>query len=128
MVPGRDLDKIIAEKVMGWTNCHEVDSAHAGTLLQGVKPGEIPSIYTGAVRETYVPNYSTKIEAAWEVVEMFKEKGDYKIEISAYPKDKLWTIKAFHREGLSKSCTTSAETLPHAICLAALKSITQLQE
>lgn len=111
--PGRELDALIAEKVMGWTEIDLDPAKRSNSYNYGFGINPVHGI------ENAFPNYSTDIAAAWPIVEMFKERGDYKIEISAYPKDSCWTIKAYGK----KSCTTSAKTLPHAICLAALKAI-----
>lgn len=110
MEPGLELDALISEHVMGW-----------------IRDGGIWTQPNGHQRTLEPTSYgqfspSKDMNDAWEVVEKFKDAGEYKIEISAYPRDSLWTIKAYHRDGASKSCTTSAATLPHAICLAALKA------
>lgn len=54
----------------------------------------------------------------FETLEQYKAEGNYKLEISAYRKDKFWTLKAYHKDGHSKSCTTSAESLIELITLA----------
>lgn len=108
--PGRELDALIAEKIFGL-------GRHSLNVSNQKQYEEVRQINIDEIR--FCPEYSTDIAAAWPIVEMFKERGDYKIEISAYPKDSCWTIKAYGK----KSCTTSAKTLPHAICLAALKAI-----
>lgn len=103
----REIDALVAEKVMG---------GKLTELRDYVTWQQSKKLYS-------IPNYSTDMTVAWAIVEKFKNTGDYKIVISAYPKDGLWTIKAYHRDGYNKSCSTSAKTLPHAICLAALKSV-----
>jgi hypothetical protein len=60
-------------------------------------------------------------EDAINFLETVRREGNYKIEISAYPKNELWTIKAYHVEGYSKSCTTSSRTLLGVIKAAANK-------
>lgn len=121
--PGRALDAKVALEVMGWTDIEWVKPAHMGyEVAQGIpplKPDQNPTGYRPKLR---IPNYSEDIGAAWPIAEMYKSQGNYKLEISAYAKDEFWTIKAFHHDGYAKSCTTSARTLAHAICLAALKA------
>lgn len=64
---GRELDALIAEKVMGWSDVRMMDHIQ-GRDLAGIVP---PS------RETYefVPNYSTNIAAAWQVVRHLRGLG-----------------------------------------------------
>lgn len=123
----RKLDVEIAEKVMGleWLPWKPYIQCEGWYPKGWVSPRLEFGDSDADIRHecTDLPYYSTHIEAAWPIVERFVAEGNYKIEISAYPKDNLWTIKAFHVSGQSsKSCTTSAESLPYAICLAALKS------
>lgn len=61
MEAGRELDALVAEKVMGWNVCGTADNDRAG-----IAPGQTAS----AVR---IPPYSTDIAAAWEVVERIIE-------------------------------------------------------
>jgi hypothetical protein len=69
MRPGRELDALVAEKVMG----------RVGLLInesQSVVVGHRPHEYfeTGYTDLKEVPLYSTSIAAAWEVVEKLKER------------------------------------------------------
>jgi hypothetical protein len=59
MKPGRELDALVAEKVMGWTK---------EELLLNSSPSFRAAYQNGA------PFYSTSIEDAWQVVEKFKTK------------------------------------------------------
>jgi hypothetical protein len=111
MSPGRELDAEIARKVFGCEVVHQRTSV-----------GRLDYLYKVGSGLVVVPPYSTHVASAWLVIEHFKNQGDYKLEISAYPKDEVWTIKAYHKEGYAKSCTTSAKTIQLAICLAALKA------
>src|SRR5437763_10661229 len=56
--PGRELDALVAERVMGWAV--ERNTVDSEPIVMFSKPGE----YYGPV-----PPYSTDIAAAWEVVE-----------------------------------------------------------
>jgi hypothetical protein len=109
MKPGRELDALVAEKVMGYRRHHDdcntywVDS-----------DGEEP---------THSHDYSTDIAAAWEVVEKLAEK---RIQISAAP---LWGSEGrMIWEATWKKVNDTwnpvhANSAPHAICLAALKAV-----
>ncbi len=113
MKPGRELDELIAEKVMN-LKCkggHETDDYE---LYKFPCPLCAPK------------NYSTNIGIAWEVV----EKLDTNIELSTMFKQEP---KAVFISMLSPSLGVTfgepiwveviGETLPHAICLAALKAV-----
>ena len=96
MEAGRELDTLVAEKVMGLN----VDRSmmHNG-----------PSYFDP-------PAYSTDIAAAWLVVEKLRETHD--VELRGYQpyEPNNWQVvvdSEFYTEG----------TAPHAICLAALKAV-----
>lgn len=106
MKPGREIDLLIAEKVMGWNAAGYTKDA---TLL-------VP------VFATEVPNYSTDIAASEDLVKqlfrmgwttiLFKYKGEEEILVQLVRDDderEIWTD-----EYLPK---------PYAICLAALKAL-----
>ncbi len=104
MKPGRELDALVAEKVMGYE-----------------------TVYSGAnyyVERTYspVPLYSTDISAAWEVVEKLACMKD---EVNVFYDCGAW----FCNTGVDANGEWSIErsgscaTAPHAICLAALKAV-----
>jgi hypothetical protein len=108
---GRELDALIAEKVMG---------IKCGACLQD---GQLEPI-TMDWRE--IPHYSTDIAAAWEVV----EKAYLVIRPSLLHGSNLqWIagqLKGVRASGLIeiiKETYTEAETAPLAICKAALRAI-----
>lgn len=101
MKPGRELDLLVAEKVMGFI----ARKTSAGESYFEDKEGTLPGYY--------IPHYSTQISAAWEVVEKMKE--EYLWEMAWNHALKAWTCY-LNGEG-SKS-----DTAPHSICLAALKA------
>lgn len=99
MNAGRELDALIAEKVMGWylDSTKEYHRKHIHSL--------------GHNALAPVPNFSTDIAAAWEVVEKFQ--GSFKV---FKPFGGQWEVECTN--GFSK-----ADTAAHAICLAALKAV-----
>ena len=109
MEPGRELDALIAEKVMGLhitkesrhTDCPVYDIQDAGRFFAPISP------------------YSTSIAAAWEVVEKVADPW-------------VWSLSNYHGEWESEltrididhqGVYASAPTAPLAICHAALKAI-----
>lgn len=131
MAPGRELDALVAEKVMGWQwanegvrgqyRLHPPDSTSpTGAYPVDVGPGE-----------EWSP--STDIAAAWEVVEKLRamnstlelyspgalvndEMGIHAVEWQA-------TFKSWEEPWGPHGPSVEAQTAPHAICLAALKAV-----
>lgn len=105
MKPGRELDMLVAEKVMGLNNTEYVKEWTQEQMK--IVQGWWPKLY---------PNYSTDIAAAWEVVE--------KIQCRSFELN--WHLDSYNfvRIYKAKFQTTNfvyGETAAHAICLAALK-------
>lgn len=101
----RELDELIAEKVMEWKPTEK-------DFLRG-----------------HVPDYSTSIEAAWQVVEKIKNDLDPRKRIwtpQIYSTLKIWRCEFTLADDRASDDITfysgEAETAPHAICLAALKA------
>lgn len=100
MKAGRELDALVAEKVMGW-NC-ELRECHTRKVLH--------SEYGGP------PHYSTDIADAWLVV----EKIDQQVTVTKCADGWLVTIDDYFCHG---GVEIMAGTAPLAICLAALKAV-----
>lgn len=121
MKAGRELDTLVAEKVMGWEATADGlywDARQKRTrLVLGsviAKKREEMGIENGP---GFVFAPSTDIAAAWEVV----EKAD------------LWSLYGSIGDGPYRACIQfedreglmTADTAPLAICLAALKAVSQ---
>ena len=135
MKAGRELDALIAEKVMGWVCKTKWVEGSGSTCLthfwykpgndiapdgEGHTQGMFPSGRVSGNRVAdIIPHYSTSIEDAWLVVEEMRDKGFncclgiVKEGVSA-TFTKLLSFKAYRPYG---------ESMPHAICLAALKVV-----
>lgn len=108
MEAGRELDALVAEKVMGIKG-HTYLSWQEGS----VSPH---GIATGQRKVSGGPKpYSTDVAAAFEVVAHVMKSYRSKISIETYDGE-AWSIKP---------CGTSSKSLPHAICLAALKAASE---
>jgi hypothetical protein len=103
MQPGRELDALVAERVMGWTDFWR----RGEHILYGYPPVE-RSMGIDAERHP-VPHYSTDITAAWELVEKFR------LTVTPWS-TQGWIATVEPGEGWY----SPADTAPHAICLAAL--------
>lgn len=117
MEAGRTLDKIVHEKVMG--------EALIATALH-----DHPWLADGTLLNVTVPHYSTNIGAAWQLVEQLTQPGREPQEL--YFKmthawgDDYGTWAYFDWKGTSDGHPlygANAPTVPHAICLAALKAV-----
>lgn len=106
--PGRDLDALVAEKVMGWFKDRYSE--------YWFPPGT--NITNGAVVD--LPHYSTSIEAAWEVVEKLKE-GVLYFELVRTPDG--WISQFYSEAKYDPAPIEDAPTAPHAIAVAALKAV-----
>lgn len=119
MEAGRELDALVGEKVMGFTLDYEFEEI---TNAPNVKELRSKDDEWGIL-----PNYSTDIAAAWQVVEMFRRgvAGHVAAYIEMHVSDAV--------RGNDCSCSISAPDLaevvafanemPLAICLAALKAV-----
>jgi hypothetical protein len=121
--PGRELDALIAEKVMGlrvtWEDSQEEDGKDDPYILDD----------NGNYKwSSYVPYYSTSIQDAWLVVGKMRELGFYYSvgSIIGSPATGVG-ITELHAAGFGIKHapfeTVQADTAPHAICLAALKAV-----
>lgn len=114
MKPGRELDALVAEKVMGFTK------DEIGIWKQH-------EIGDGHLFSTLLPEYSTDIAAAWKVIEMLDQHIEL-IRTSVDPQhiSEIKTMKYTVKIPVTCSdvvITVSDETAPLAICLAALELI-----
>lgn len=105
MKPGRELDKLISEKIFG-------EKFRPYTQLITTMPSK-------TVPET--PFYSTNISAAWEVVEKIKAHQTIEIIGNSYYGQGDATGYSVKING--RLCSHQAETAALAICLAALEAI-----
>lgn len=133
MQASRELDALVAEKVMGYTLRFAAKAWTDADWMGSDTPTEtnVMAIYapfeqfprSGAFDKS-IPHYSTDIAAAWEVVEKLYERGlcvgvstlhewKTKCECSVYYADMAQRMVA----------NADADTAPHAICLAALKAL-----
>lgn len=110
MKPSRELDELIAEKVMGWTmKCGPMlaPPGYNNFIIKGVCVDE-----KGNIR--IIPSYSTEISAAWEVVEKFRKNNSFiQLEVIG---ELGWEV-ALNGE------TGNSEFAPQVICLAALRAV-----
>lgn len=119
MKPGRELDMRIAVDVMGWTKSVQVHPEMRAITLQDLYND--PSIP--------MPHYSTDIAAAWLVVEKFNQTMPKTWTFNLFGSGNDWHVEIdsndgrFLQNGPSVQVFERAETVPLAICLAAMKVV-----
>jgi len=134
---GRELDAVVAEKVMGF-RWEEWQTGRGLYDQEGVKRGkrfhtnrlvfeEVPTMGVEAVPTRPLPHYSTDIAAAWEVVERFRVEpiGPRMVIVGCYDSAGLGNngIGCEIKDGVGGSWQAFADTAPLAICRAALQAV-----
>jgi len=102
MSSGREMDALIAERVLGLKVDYE---------FEGFGGLRVPSLVDKYDEWGYLPDYSTDISAVWQVIEKLKE---HKPLLNYDPYSKKWYMC------FNGAPFYSAETAPLAICRAAL--------
>lgn len=123
MEAGKELDALIHTRVMGLPlRCTRCEG-------QGAVPGSNGDCFIcRGTGEMAVHDYSTDIAAAWKVVEKLRElKLQFELRVSPGTLWVVWVTRLSlvpfqDDEHLSE---VKAETVPHAICLAALEYLGQ---
>lgn len=111
MQAGRELDALIAEKVMRFTQC---------TCNCALEPKMVAGFTACAVCGLDIPlAYSTDIAAAWQVVEKLNL---FRYMVLNKNADEKYIIRRYS-EWLFPDGFTAASTAQLAICRAALKTI-----
>lgn len=133
MKAGRELDALVAEKVMGWIKTDESKYDEEGIEMTVMESPQ------GAMAQAFgwgfecdfddfgpsLPRFSSDVSAAWEVIEHFSEthrgsvvrwfgKNGERYAASFWPLMETDVVPRDH---------IPAETAPLAICLAALKAV-----
>lgn len=134
-VEGRELDALVAERVMGWENVAKLPMYSLGENGEGEATLEADGFeWRGDVLgfERTVPQYSTGIFSAWLVVEAMAKRGFHaRLKTPFTPDDPYFAGFTPHGStGWSGrgDYEASGETLPLAICLAALQYATYWPE
>lgn len=114
LVAGRELDALIAEKVMGWRNLHV--ERHGDDYPRFGQP---PGVALDCVN---VPRFSTDIADAWKVVEAL-DTDFLTLEYLTGVDPDAPSRRNWQAEFRLSRTYAWADTAPLAICLAALKAV-----
>jgi hypothetical protein len=114
----REQDALIAEKIIGWREIEIKGLLHtSGYSVSGIRPDEVPSVYTGYCPKFEIPRYTTDIKAAWEVVEKIKLLDDRCLKFN--PTLKRYEIGCTNADGYFE-VIGSGKIAPETICAAAV--------
>lgn len=119
MSAGRELDVLVAEKVMGGKVEHDWDDFDGGDISRCRGCGFFDQDDTKP--KFCIPCYSTDIAAAWEVVEKLRESHFKQAALNFHPTEicvQFWDVSAQRYQP-----SICASTTPLAICHAALKAV-----
>lgn len=105
MKAGRELDALVAEKVMGW---QDITDEH-----WGVPPGAMGDSWAASPFEP-APPYSTDITAAWQIMDYMLEQNDQQL-----------FLRFAHavRSAPEGDLVAHVHTAARRICLAALRAV-----
>lgn len=114
MTAGRELDAIVAEKVMGVRiyPCRSIDHPYA----IGDEHGHF---------DRFIPRYSTSISAAWQIVDKLRSDGwniNLYLDADLNTTDAVCLLHGYTGKIIGKIHEGRAKTMPEAIVHAALKT------
>ena len=128
MEAGRELDALVAEYVMGDELARQVGAPEYATRDMAMDAGDmsLEGMQIGDFDWEQIEPYpySTDIAAAWDVVEMMRNKVIYKYPVCPniiyHHTDGLWHCEYFSGDWMRNA---TAPTAPLAICRAALLAV-----
>ncbi|HLY75686.1 MAG TPA: hypothetical protein VKU80_16315 [Planctomycetota bacterium] len=117
---GRELDALVAEKVMGWTAVRKQSIANA--LGHHVMDDFVGLPTPTSTIPMLVPRFSMMIQEAWKVADELRGRSQFVAVISGLGPQGVqpWICKINRDGGFIEE---RADTAPLAICLASLKSV-----
>lgn len=117
---GPELDALVAERVLGWSNCH-IGLTYRKAM--GIPPEMLakqpPGRTIGCAWQ--VVDYSQAIGCAWQVVEAMRSRGWLLSLLSESPHGGLWTAE--FELGNRNIFGPPSVGAPLAICRAALSAL-----
>jgi hypothetical protein len=118
--PGRELDALVAEKVMEWTQVRKQSIANA--MGQHVMDDYVGLATPTSTIPQLIPRYSLMIQEAWKVADHLRARSQFVAVLSGLGPQGVqpWICKINRDGGFLEE---RADTAPLAICLAALKSV-----
>ena len=117
---GRELDALVAEKVLGWLQVRKQMIANA--MGQPVMEDFVGLPTVSAASPQLIPRYRTMIQEAWKVADALRERSQFVAVLSGLGPQGVqpWICKINRDGGFIEE---RADAAPLAICLGALKSV-----
>lgn len=116
-----ELNTLVAEKVMGYSNLRYIYTSNSPTSKSEILAGEI----NGDIKR--VPDYCNDIAGAWGVVEKLTNDGYF---VTIHVNDGVWVEQMTQTKvgddlhvSWQEIAVIKGDSTPRAICLAALKAI-----
>lgn len=128
MNAGRELDALVAEKVMGWHSKQvplSMFQPHVMVDLWYTAENELISstdLINQSVKAGVLPHFTTNISDAWRIVEHMRQNKYHIATDDRHEQDAPWWCE-FATEEYTIGSQATAETFPLAICLAALRAV-----
>lgn len=123
MQAGRELDALVAEKVMGLkVRKEKVPNGHGHPAAHY----DLVDFWYGKNEDIgHLPHYSTDISAAWKVMEKLKTlvKSPGYVDVGTNNDKDGWSCELVRRSGEGGQPAIFAPTAPLAICLTALETV-----
>ena len=125
--PGRELDAIVAEKVMGFSrkkSPRDINGEFDGLDIlvpTGIDHSKFNYPPKGEIALTYfVPTYSMELTQAWKVFCKFGYQAEVKYSGTDWYCNIMW---GFNERGVGRWYCAEGRTAPEAICKAAILAI-----
>ena len=109
----RELDQLVAEKVMGWKPYRNPD------LKQDYFRWE--NAFGAICSDADLPTYTTSIVAAWKIVEKMNQER-WVMRLETWDTEAGCEFSRAETDQIVSHRTSCVDTAPMAICIAALKA------
>lgn len=119
MKPGRELDALVAEKVMNWSRITPTGKESLVNYFGWYSWGKSKPEYQYIARIKAF-NPSTNMNRAWDVIRELSKRG-HKVEVTQTETHSFCTI--FDSCYAIAEVESASNKTPYAICLAALKAV-----
>jgi len=120
--PGPELDRLVAERVMGWKEGKDFGVGESG-IVWYIREG--PKYFERTRIEAWSP--STDIAAAWQVVEKLANRGIVVVVESEGALNNIYEV-LFYRWGSDAIVGIARGSICEAICRAALLAVMEASD
>ena len=116
----RELDALVAEKVMGWTLVTDIVKNCSGQWFDS---------NGGGTRSEHGWHPDTSISDAWLVVEEMRKRGfgvnivSPNVDTTSQPRPTDWIVWVEREDGVSSVASWRCDSAPEALCRAALEAV-----